>query len=81
MLKIVPKLLLQVPVHDFLVSDPYNGGLKEERIAESKIIISDYTLRSLFPPQQKKYASTIQVHVWLWMLYICQKYTLRMTIM
>ena len=56
-LKIVPKLLLQVSVREFhnsLVSDPKDGGLKEARYVENNIIISYCTLRSLLPPQQKK---------------------------
>ena len=50
----VPKLLLQVSVqelHNILVSDTEDGGIKEARGSENNIIISDYTLRSLFPPQ------------------------------
>ena len=60
-LKIVPKLLLKVSLRELnknLVSDPENGGLKEARYVENKIIISDYTLCSLLPPQLKK-VSTI----------------------
>ena len=55
--QIVPKLLLQVSVreiHNRLVIDPYDGGIREARDADNNIIISDYTLRSLFPPQLKK---------------------------
>ena len=55
--QLVPKLLLQVSVrelHNNLVSDTDYGGLKEARDAENNIIISDSTLRSLFPPQFKK---------------------------
>ena len=56
--QIVPKLLPQVSVreiHNSLVSDPNDGGLKDARDENSKIIISDSTLRSLLPPQLKKY--------------------------
>ena len=56
-LQLFPKLLLQVSVselHNRIVSDPVDGGLKEARDAENNIIISDYKLRSLFPPQLKK---------------------------
>ena len=52
--QLVPKLLLKVSVrelHDNLVSDTYNGGLKEARDAENNIIISDFTLRSLLTTQ------------------------------
>ena len=55
--KIVPRLLLQVPaqeLHNILVSDPLDGGIKEARDANNNTIISDSTLRSLFPPQLKK---------------------------
>ena len=52
--QIVPKLLLQVSVrelHNNLVSDTKDGGLKEARYEDDNIIISDSTLRSLLPPQ------------------------------
>ena len=55
--QLVPKLLLQVSVrelHNILVSDPNDGGLKDARDEDGKIIISDSTLRSLLPPQLKK---------------------------
>ena len=50
---LVPKLLLQVSVrelHNRLVSDPNDGGLKDDRDEDGKIIISNSTLRSLLPP-------------------------------
>ena len=56
-LKIVPKLLLQVSVRELrnsLVSDPVYGGLKEARDAENNIVVSDFTLISLFSPQLKQ---------------------------
>ena len=46
--QLVPKLLLQVSVrepHNRLVSDPNDGGLKDARDEDGKIIISDSTLR------------------------------------
>ena len=55
--QLVPKLLVQVSVrelHNSLVSDPKDGGLKYARDEDGKIIISDSTLRSLLPPQLKK---------------------------
>ena len=55
--QLVPKLLLQVSVrelHNSLVSDPNDGGLKDARNEDGKIIISDSTLRSLLPPQLKQ---------------------------
>ena len=52
--QLVLKLLLQVSVrelHNSLVSDPNNGGLKDARYEDDNIIISDSTLRSLLPHQ------------------------------
>ena len=64
---LVPKLLLQVSVrelHNSLVSDPNDGGIKDARDEDGKIIISDSTLCSLLPPQLKKFR-TLQDYVWL----------------
>ena len=55
--QLVPRLLLQVSIrelHNNLVSDSDNGGIKEARDEDDNIFISDYTLRSLLPPQLKK---------------------------
>ena len=55
--QLVPKLLLQVSVrelHNSLVSDPNDGGLKDSRDEDGKIIISNSTLRSLLPHQIKQ---------------------------
>ena len=55
--QLVPKLLLQVSVreiHNSLVSDTNDGGIKDARYEDGKIIISDATLCSLLPPQFKK---------------------------
>ena len=41
-------------LHNSLLSDPNDGGIKETRY-EKNIIISDSTLRKLLPPQLKKY--------------------------
>ena len=52
--QLVPKLLLQVSfreLHNNLVSDADNGGLKESRNEDDNIIISDSILHSLLPPQ------------------------------
>ena len=52
--QLVPKCLLQVSVrelHNRLVSDPNDGGLKYPMDEDDDIIISDSTLRSLLPPQ------------------------------
>ena len=54
--QLVPKLLLQVPIiklHNSLVGDKNDCGLKDARDEDGKIIISDSTLRSLFIPQLK----------------------------
>ena len=51
--QLVPKCLLQVSVrelHNSLVSDPNDGGIKNYRYEDDNIIISDSTLRSLLPP-------------------------------
>ena len=50
----VTKLLIQVSVrelHNSLVSDPNDIGIKDARDEDGNIIISNYTLRSLLPPQ------------------------------
>ena len=55
--QIFPKLLVQVSVrelHNSLVSDPNDGGLKEASYEENNIIISYYTLRTLLPPKLKQ---------------------------
>ena len=51
--QLVPKLLLQVSVrelHNNLVSDTDNGGIKEAIDEDDNIIISDSTLCSLLSP-------------------------------
>ena len=58
-------LLLKVflrELHNSLVSELEDGGLKEARDAENNIIIIDSTLHSLFPPKIKN-ISMIQGHV------------------
>ena len=52
--QLVPKLLIQLSVrelHNSLVSDPNDGGLKDARDEYGKIIIGDSTLHLLLPPQ------------------------------
>ena len=52
--QLVPKLLLQVSVkelHNSLLSDPNDYGLKDARDEYDNILISDYKLHSLLPPQ------------------------------
>ena len=51
--QLVPTFLLQVSIrelHNSLVSDTNDGGLKYDRDEENNIIVSDSTLRSLLPP-------------------------------
>ena len=62
--QLVPKLLLHVSVrelHNNIVSNIDDGGLKEARDADINIIISDSTLVSLFPPQIKEMSSRYKV--------------------
>ena len=62
--QLVPKLLLQVSVrelHNSLVSNPSDGGLKDARDEDGKIIISDSKLRSLLPPQLKKMSARYKI--------------------
>ena len=62
--QLVPKLLHQVSViepHNSLVSDPNDGGLKDARDEDGKIIISDSTLRSLLPPQLKQMSAYYKI--------------------
>ena len=66
--QLVPKFLLQVSIrelHNSLVSDPNDGGLKgvlkDDRDEDGKIIISDSTLCSLFPPQLKQMSARYKI--------------------
>ena len=62
--QLVPNFLLQVSVrelHNSLVSDPHDGGLKDARYEDGNIIISDSTFRSLFPPQLKPMSARYKV--------------------
>ena len=62
--QLVPKLLLQVSVrelHNNLVSDTEDGGLKEARDADINTIISGSTLRPLLPPRLEKMSSRYKV--------------------
>ena len=48
----VPKLLLQASVrelHNSIVSDPNDGGIKEAKDEENNIINSDSTLQKFLP--------------------------------
>ena len=62
--QLVQKLLLQVSVrelHNSLVSDTNDGGMKYARDEYGKIIISDSTFRSLLPPQLKQMSAQYKV--------------------
>ena len=55
--QLVPKLLLQVSaieLHNNLVSDTVDVGLKEAKYKDGNIIISESILRSLLTPHLKK---------------------------
>ena len=55
--QLVPKLLFRVSVgklHNILVSDPNDGGLKDSMDEYGKIIISDSNFCSMLPPQLKQ---------------------------
>ena len=57
-------MLLQVSVrelHNSLVSDPDDGGMKDARDENGKIIISDSTLRLLLPPQLKQMSARYKI--------------------
>ena len=62
--QLVPKLLLKVSVreiHNSVVSDPHDGGMKDTRDEVGKIVISDSTLLSLLPPQLKQMCARYKV--------------------
>ena len=48
-------------LHNSLVSDLDDGGLKDDRDKDDHIIISDSTLRSLFTPQLKQMSAQYKV--------------------
>ena len=62
--QLVTKILLQDSVrelHNSLVSDPNDGDMKDARDEDVNIIISDYTLCSLLPPQLKQMSARYKV--------------------
>ena len=62
--QLVLKCLLQVSareLHNNIVSDTKDGGLKEAIYENDNILISDSKLHSLFPPQFKKMPSRYKV--------------------
>ena len=48
-------------LHNSLVSDPNDGGIEDDRYEDDNIIISDSTLRSIFPPQLKQMAARYKI--------------------
>ena len=48
-------------LHIILVSDPNFGALKDSRDEDDNIIISDYTLHSLLPPQLKQISARYKI--------------------
>ena len=48
-------------LYNSLVSEPNDGGLKDARDKDGKIIIIDSTLRSLLPPQLKQMSARYKV--------------------
>ena len=58
--QLVPKFVLQ-ELHNSLVSDPNDCGLKDARYEDDNIIVSDYTLRSLLPPQLNLFLALYKV--------------------
>ena len=77
--QIVQKLLLQVSVrelHNSLVGNPNDGGIKDGRDEDGKIIICDSTLRSLLPPQLKKCLHVIRLCVVVNVVFLLKVYIL-----
>ena len=48
-------------LHNIIVSDPNDGGMKYARDEDDKIIISDSTLRLLLPPQLKQMSARYKI--------------------
>ena len=62
--QLAPKCLLQVSVrelHNSLVSDPNDGGIKDDRDEDDNINISGSNLRSLLPPQFNQMSARYKV--------------------
>ena len=58
------------------MSDPNDGGLKDARDEDGKIIISDSTLRSLLPPQLKKILHVMRLCVVVNVAFLLKAYIL-----
>ena len=48
-------------LHNILVSEPNDGGIKDARDEYGNIIISDSTLRALLPPQLKQMSARYKI--------------------
>ena len=48
-------------LHNSLVSDPNDGGIKDSRDEDGKIIINNSTLRSLLPPKLKQMSARYNI--------------------
>ena len=48
-------------LHNILVSDPNDGGIKDARDEDDNIIMSDSKLSSLLPPQLKQMSAQYKV--------------------
>ena len=48
-------------LHNILVSDPNDSGIKDSRYEDGKVIISDSTLCSLLPPQLKQMSARYKI--------------------
>ena len=48
-------------LHNIIVSDPNDGGIKDSRGEDDNIIITDSTLFSLFPPQLKQISARYKI--------------------
>ena len=62
--QLVTKLLVQVSVreiHNSLVCDPNDGGLKDSSDGDGKINISDSTLHALLPKQLKQMSARYKI--------------------
>ena len=50
-----------IELHNVLVSDTNDGGLKNSRDENDNIIISDFIFRSLLPPQLKQISARYKI--------------------
>ena len=75
--QLVPKLLLHVSVRELynsLVSDTNYGGLQDARDEDGNIIISNFVLRSMLPPQLKTFPHITRLCVVLNVAFLLKAY-------